>query len=341
MTSSIHRPKRPAAPGMILALASSLALACASSRSSPAEEGSRGESLTRIADELVGSAELRADLSAMRVHVARLVESDLDPSEAWRRTARAGRFETVPDEVRSELVLALSRRLHVLDPSLAGETDLDSSVQDAARQLGATHVVLASYVHEDDTLLVTTRLVDAKSLLIVASARGRVPIRELTRATRTALVSPHPLLEPRPASEPLAALDPSRPGAGGSELAPDASGLDEPARGESAADSPSWPSTEGRAPLEEDAAPEGLADSGASEAGIAADESSEDLAGLGGPSTRRRVPPPPSETRSSTESSPEEAEPWIELPEAPAEAVPGPASLRLRSIGRALDPDGE
>ncbi len=142
-----------------------------------------------IADDLLRTAELRTDLAAMRVHVTSLqqstavVEGGPDADDVALRAA-------VWEYVRGELVFALSDELNVLDGGLeasAGETTSPPAMDDLrsrSRALGATHVLLADIDLRARTAVVTARLVDARSALIVATARGVVSLDHLATRRR-------------------------------------------------------------------------------------------------------------------------------------------------------------
>jgi hypothetical protein len=165
-------------------------------------------SVQRIIARLVGTAELRMDLASVRVWLMPLEEParGVTPALAQPYAVHA----LVGRELEQELVLALSQALYVLDPELVGETQSEDEV---VRDFGATHFVMGSYAPQDDNLILSLRLVDARTKLIVAAARGIVDVASLSEPSRLAL-APAPV-QPNSAQSALA----STPGWLGSSAA--------------------------------------------------------------------------------------------------------------------------
>ena len=124
---------------------------------------------TSIADRLVDAAELRANLSHMRVLV-------------HFRPAGPRERAVVP-ELERELVPSLARRMHLFDASLAPNEDLEALVE----RLDVTHVLFSDTTLEGNAILLSLRLVEHTSLHIVASVRGSIPLATLSQETRLAL----------------------------------------------------------------------------------------------------------------------------------------------------------
>ncbi len=182
-----------------------LVAGCATTRGERGARAAHGASIEALAEELAHEAGLRADLSAMRVEVSEVAARELPATEAWRRVGRGPAFEDLAEELRRELVLALSGRMHVLD--------LDYEPDGAAR---ASHVALAEFEGDPEGLRLEVRLVDLHSKLIVAAARDLIPLAQLPSRARAALApGPFPVspdvaraVQPAPApASPPPALD--------------------------------------------------------------------------------------------------------------------------------------
>ena len=170
----------------------------------PADAFVRGVRI--IADALVESAERRTDLSAMRLFIDEL-EEDLSMTLDGR-TLASHEHAAVNKKLEQELMAALSNRTNLLDLGLDLEPDRMShprsgaELRELAEEYGATHAVVGSYVRQGENLLLSIRIVEVKTLLIVASARGVVPCHLFDPDSHTAAAAPeHP-----PIAVPLATL---------------------------------------------------------------------------------------------------------------------------------------
>ncbi|MCP3916184.1 MAG: hypothetical protein GY711_11565 [bacterium] len=164
--SPTHRPRLP-----ILLLAGVLAAGCTATRryDPPGQAASYDRSFERLAAEIAEAAALRTTLSSMRVAVHELTGKDRKETYGPVARARAVELSSLGIALQHELVAALSEHLYVLDPTSSDEGD------DAQ----ATHTVEGHFVRLDGDLSVTLRLVDSASSVIVASARGHVPLDPL------------------------------------------------------------------------------------------------------------------------------------------------------------------
>lgn len=195
---------RPPAEVRTLVWALSVALLCVavagckSGRSSERDAGLRAEeSVQRIAARLIDAAEQRTDLSSMRVVIDGVREAQPRFTHPIPSLARAQELETISAELEHELVMALSDRLHILDTRGQAASAPSSGPVDVgalAEHWGATHALVGEFVCKEDDLVVSVRLVEADSLLIVAAARGVVPVAGLSDWTRLALESKPPVL---------------------------------------------------------------------------------------------------------------------------------------------------
>ncbi len=149
-----------------------------------------GDAVAKIADQLVKSAELRADLSTMRVIVYGNQEARPEKGLAYRNLSNPEELGFITRELEHEFMLALSGKLHLLDVELAGTNAPklgQTSIQDAAEHYAATHVLVSEFVRHGDDLVVSARLIEAGTLLIVAAARGVVSVKQLSDYGRLAL----------------------------------------------------------------------------------------------------------------------------------------------------------
>lgn len=160
-----------------------IAVAASSCNSTPQQADSYSalqEAVTEIANRLIEAAELRIDMRTVRVCVH---EIGADPMES---RAMAASSLTVPGddwvgrELQKEIVVAIANRLNVVDTELGRMNAPDlrkTTLHDAAKHFGASHFLVGDYVSRGDEVILSLRLVDSESNLIVAAARGvvRVP----------------------------------------------------------------------------------------------------------------------------------------------------------------------
>lgn len=160
-----------------------IAVTASSCNSTPQQADSYSgmqEAVTEITNRLIEAAELRVDMRSVRVCVH---EIGADPMEA---RAMAASSLTVPGddwvgrELQKEIVVAIANRLNVVDTELGRMDAPDlrkTKLHDAADHFGASHFLVGDYVSRGDEVILSVRLVDSESNLIVAAARGvvRVP----------------------------------------------------------------------------------------------------------------------------------------------------------------------
>lgn len=175
-------------------LGTSLLSACAATGVSREPVQDPSGSTEALAHGLVREAELRTDMRAVRVLVDEIQAKDAAPR------AR----DPLAEELGSDLVLALSDELHVLDDRLGsastprpGEGDLTPLASS-----GITHIVFGEYARRGDDVLFSARLVDTRTRLIVAAQRVAIPLESLSaRAQETPeTVAWVPTLVPAPGS---------------------------------------------------------------------------------------------------------------------------------------------
>jgi len=158
-------------------------------------------SIERLADTLVRAAEVRIDVSAMRLCVHEFQGSTAEQVYGHWVKQQGLELSSVGAALEHEFMVALSSRLHLLDSSLAGPgaPRLHADPLEAvADHVGATHALVGSFMRRDDQLAVSVRIVDARSLLIVAAARGVVPFAPLAELGPLAMHSRAPAMPTAP-----------------------------------------------------------------------------------------------------------------------------------------------
>ena len=163
-------------PILVLGLAAAASCASIGSRSG-------AQAVDRITDSLVETAELRTDIRTLRVCVHWIHE--LNPPAGSRTmdiVMGHGGGAAMELQLHQLFIDSLSNRLHVIEFELAeGENPevMSSGMKALVETFGVTHLVVGDFVRRRHELDVSIRLVDADTLLIVASASGVVPIAAL------------------------------------------------------------------------------------------------------------------------------------------------------------------
>jgi len=176
--------------GTLLTLGLTLGIALAAGC---AATGSRTgtEAIERITDRLVDAVELRADVRALRVCVHWIHELNPDTGAPMiEGVSQHGGGNVIGTELQHRFIDALSNRMNVVEFELAENEDpelMSGGMQGLMETFGVTHVLVGDFVRRGGALDVSVRLVDAGTLLIVASANGIVPIEGLSDEIRDAL----------------------------------------------------------------------------------------------------------------------------------------------------------
>ncbi len=133
------------------------------------------EPVSAIAGRLVHALELRTDLQSVRLRLHAFQETRARDRPVHDRN-RLRRVHAIAEELELAFLVALSQRLHVVDPELArGETFglPDTDADWTAIPVKATHFLIGSYIRRPhDRLVVSVRIVEAHSLLVVAASQG-------------------------------------------------------------------------------------------------------------------------------------------------------------------------
>jgi flagellar FlgO protein len=138
-----------------------------------------GTDVSQIAEQLVESARQRVELGQMRV-VVRAIE-ELHPAPTGPRPAGnpVQRTDPISETLEHEFVIALAGQLNVLESELVEppvSSTTPSTLSEMASSYGATHLLAGDYQRSGDKLVVSVRLIDAESKIIVAAARGTVAL---------------------------------------------------------------------------------------------------------------------------------------------------------------------
>jgi hypothetical protein len=201
---------------LVLAGAALFTFGCASPGSEIAPARTPlGDAVDAVAEELARTARQRIDLSSMRIHLREVTEIEADtvpPMPSWPRVIDD--LDYLAEEIHGELLLALSSRFNLIDTDFDPEPLVGSSTDQPAGRpsllaahFGATHIVLGTIAPHGDEIRLKVRLVDVGNRVIVAVARGTVPVELLSDRSRVALgdlppayTAPTP---PPPAADPI------------------------------------------------------------------------------------------------------------------------------------------
>ena len=176
--SARRRVYRPG-PAWALAVTLSIGGACASTSASVEQTG---EDVTLLVDELVEFARQRVELSQMRVLVKEIHELRSAPATVREAAAPVRHGDPISEVLEHELVIALASRVNVVESEFTAPAVTKASavtLSDVASTYGATHLLAGDYMRSDDQLVVTVRLIDVDTRVIVAAARGKVNCVEL------------------------------------------------------------------------------------------------------------------------------------------------------------------
>lgn len=168
---------------------------CATSGGGDADlsEQPLGASVDALAEELARVARQRTDLSSMRVCLHPVTEIQVDNLPPLSARYRTTDLDYLAEEITEELELALSSRFHLIDTDLFGQPPQPWALEgresgsQVAEHFGATHLAVGTLVPHVDRLQLKIRLVDTGNWVIVATARGTVPLEFLSDRSRVAL----------------------------------------------------------------------------------------------------------------------------------------------------------
>jgi len=137
-----------------------------------------------ITKRLIEGAELRTDIRSVTacVHYIHSLKPKAGTS-AMRGVSGHGGNSPIGAELQQKFVVALSNHLNVVEFELIEASNPDlvmGNLKGLGASFGVTHVLVGEFVRREEELDVSVRLVDSESLLIVASASGFVPLRDLS-----------------------------------------------------------------------------------------------------------------------------------------------------------------
>ena len=142
------------------------------------------KSVEEIGIRLVDAAQARFNVGSMRVWVYEIHETGPEPVVAVARYGVQPHHggDEIGVALEHEFTIALSNHLYLVEAEfytpLLGRTS-GATQGDLAAARGATHLLVGDYQRKGSELLVSVRLVDVESRLIVAAASGVVPLAEL------------------------------------------------------------------------------------------------------------------------------------------------------------------
>ena len=175
---------RSSAPLLLAALLLAVSSCAAAEPRQEATRAGLATSIARLAEDLVGTAERRTDLRGVRIAIQGFRARDAAAAPAPGEPAAKG--DPIEDELVRELVLALANRVHLIDLGLEGD-EAPGAARGTPR---VTHLILGEYELRGESLDLAARLVDADSHVILAAARGSVPVGELGALARPPAAAP-------------------------------------------------------------------------------------------------------------------------------------------------------
>lgn len=182
MELGLESSVRNLASALGFTVVTSLTGACATTRS--VEQ--TGDDVSLIADHLVESARQRVELSQIRVVVREIGRLPSPPIDRRATGVPTQRADPISDALEHDFMIALASRVNVVESGILGPTvqqiPAASTLSELASSYGATHLLVGSYQRNEEVLVVSVRLIDADTKIIVAAARGKVtfPEREET-----------------------------------------------------------------------------------------------------------------------------------------------------------------
>lgn len=152
--------------------------ACATTPERPAPDAGPGleASVGRIAERLVRSAELRTNLRSVRTRI-----DTIEPEHGTAGRFAADEGERIGTVLRRELMLVLVDDIYLVDSDADphDRATLGEVSRAADAPPGATHRLVGDYVCVGGDVYLSMRLVDARTHVIVAAARGPIPLAAL------------------------------------------------------------------------------------------------------------------------------------------------------------------
>ena len=181
------------ARALAVALAAVLA-ACASSRT----KAPQPLDVAGLAERLVEAARQRVELNRVRVVVQEIRPLRFAPPGERAAANPPEGEDAVGVALEHGFVIALASRLNVVESeeiAPAVRHTPANTLGDVAATYGATHLLIGDYQRRRDGFLVSVRLVDAESHLIVAAVAGTVAVPEIALSEdsrRLAAAAPDP-----------------------------------------------------------------------------------------------------------------------------------------------------
>lgn len=195
-----------------LTLLAVMVAACSSAPSSREAPALRNTTIDQVANDLLEVTERRAALRGVRLHLRGI--HALTGSKITAAGASSHDEDLMAAELEHRFLIALSRRFATVEPEFFQPDSVqmpNAGLETVSDELEITHVVVGDYEYKRETLTVRLRLVDVKTLLIVAASRGSLPLSDFSDQAVSYLTDPHvedaEPEEPKLASVPEAALE--------------------------------------------------------------------------------------------------------------------------------------
>lgn len=189
---------------LTLLLSCILSSACASTPEAPEPVSGAQKSVERLAVTLVDLASRRTDLNTIRAAILPFQGETNGGTGGVDLASSGSQPDLVDAELQREFELALANRLHLVEPTWSKPAP--SAALPAPGALGAaSHALLGEYSVRDKKLILSVRLVELESSLVLSAARDELPLswfspRAVAQLRPPALTTPPRITATRPAA---------------------------------------------------------------------------------------------------------------------------------------------
>lgn len=193
-TDRAHLQRRCKARRLPLAVFATLGLIGCSSTPEvqPETAPGIGPAVDRAAFELASKAAKRVEISTLRVALHNVADIDGNGTSPLPSRFASNDLSVLTEEVAGEMTIALASNFHLIDLDLM-QPITESwrrdglSPAEMVERSGATHLVVGTISPHEHAVQLNLRLVDAKSYVIVSTARVDLPVHNLSDRSRVAL----------------------------------------------------------------------------------------------------------------------------------------------------------
>jgi hypothetical protein len=158
----------------VLLLSFLLSSACAATPVEPSSAAGVQETVEGLSVELVDLASRRVDMSTIRATILPFRGDGTASTAVTNPVAGSAPIDHVDAELRREFELALANRVHLVEPISSGPES--SATQPESAPSAASHALVGNYTVRDDKLVLSVRLVELESSLVLSAARGELPL---------------------------------------------------------------------------------------------------------------------------------------------------------------------